>query len=91
MSQPDNEKVYELNKECSIEDHSSCLLDMAVGMAGDISQDEGLTLSPQLQHIMDTQKLTESSVRSALREWMNTVPESQKEVATELLNIVENV
>lgn len=88
MSQQDNEKVYELNKECSIKDHRSCLLATAVGMAADISCDEGLALSPQLKHILDTQRLTESTVRSALQEWINTVPDSQKEIAAELLNTV---
>ncbi|QYR19654.1 hypothetical protein KZ483_17340 [Paenibacillus sp. sptzw28] len=90
MNQPDNEKVYELNKECSLEDHRPCMLTTAVGMAADISEQEGLTLSPQLQYIMETQRLTDSGVRSALREWVNTIPESQKEVAAELLSIVEN-
>lgn len=88
MNQLDNEKVYELNKECRIDDHRSCVLATVVGMAADISSNEGLTLSPQLQHIVDTQKLTESTVHSALQEWMNTVPESQKKIAAELLNTV---
>lgn len=91
MSQLDNEVVYSLNMECSIADHRSCELATVVGMAADISQQEGIALPPQLQLIMDTQNLTESSVRLALYEWVNTIPESQKEVAADLLHIIENV
>ncbi|XEC94691.1 hypothetical protein AB6A23_25960 [Paenibacillus tarimensis] len=90
MNQLEHEKTYALNMECSLEDHLPCVLATAVGMAVDISQQEGLALTPQLQHIVDTQKLTESGVRSALHEWLETVPESQTEVAADLLNLVEN-
>ncbi|MFB5268073.1 hypothetical protein ACE41H_15000 [Paenibacillus enshidis] len=90
MSQPDNEKVYDLGTACSLEDHRQCQFSTVVGMAADISEQEGLDLSPQLKVIMETKKLTESSMKSALREWVNTIPESQKEVAADLLNIAEN-
>lgn len=90
MSQLDNEIVYGLTMECSIADHRPCELATVVGMAADISQQEGITLPLQLQLIMDTQTLTESSVRLALHEWVNTIPESQKEVAAGLLLILEN-
>lgn len=90
MSQLDNESVYDLTMECSIVDHRPCELTTVVGMAADICQEEGIALPPRLQLIMDTQILTESSVRLALHEWVNTIPESQKEVATGLLRILEN-
>ncbi|ANY73810.1 hypothetical protein [Paenibacillus ihbetae] len=90
MSQLDNEIIYGLSMECSIADHRPCELATVIGMAVDISQQEDIALPPQLQLIMDTQTLTESGVRLALHEWMNTIPESQKEVAAGLLSILEN-
>jgi hypothetical protein len=90
MSQPDNEKVYELDKACSLEDHRQCQLSAVVGMAADISQQEGLDLPPQLQKIMETQTVTVSGLQSALREWIHTIPEDQKEVAADLLNLAES-
>lgn len=90
MSQLDNEIVYSLTIECSIADHRPCELATVFGMAADISQQEGIALPPQLQFIMDTQTLTESSVRLVLHEWVDTIPESQKEVAGDLLQILEN-
>lgn len=90
MSQLDNEMVYSLTMECSIADHRPCELATIVGMAADISQQEGIALPPQLQLIMDTQTLTESNVRLALNEWVNTIPKSQKEVAADLLHILDN-
>ncbi|MFD1956643.1 hypothetical protein ACFSL6_21280 [Paenibacillus thailandensis] len=89
MSQLDNETVYGLTAECSIADHRPCELATVVGMAADISQQEGIALPPKLKSIMDTQTMTETSVRLALHEWANTIPESQKEIAADLLRIVE--
>ncbi|MGG4046126.1 MULTISPECIES: hypothetical protein [Paenibacillus] len=90
MSQLDNENVYSLTMECNISDHRPCELATVVGMAADISRQEGIALPPQLQFIMDTQTMTESSVRLALHEWVNTIPESQKEIAGDLLHILGN-
>ncbi|WP_339322939.1 hypothetical protein [Paenibacillus sp. FSL W8-0194] len=90
MSLPDNEIAYGLTMECSIADHRPCELATIVGMAVDISEQEGIALPPQLKRIMDTQILTESSVRSALHEWVHTIPESQKEVAAALFHVLEN-
>ncbi|MFB5675171.1 hypothetical protein ACE3NQ_11465 [Paenibacillus terreus] len=90
MSQPDNEKVYELGKACSLDDHRQCQLSTVVGMAADISQQEGLKLPPQLQRIVETQTVTVSGLQSALREWMHTIPEDQKEVAADLLDLAVN-
>ncbi|UUZ86432.1 hypothetical protein LJK88_25490 [Paenibacillus sp. P26] len=89
MNQLEIEKVYYLNQECSIADHHRCQLATVVCMAADISEQEGLALPPQLQRIMDTQIFTESDVRSALLEWVDTIPEWQREEAEELLSIVE--
>lgn len=63
MSQLDNEIVYSLTMECSIADHRPCELATVFCMAADISQQEGIALPPKLQFIMDTQTLTESSLK----------------------------
>jgi hypothetical protein len=84
------EKEYHWTKECDLEDHRPCELAVAVGMAAGISLEEGKSIPPKLQEILDTEILTESRAKDALTEWAQTVDEQYREQADAILSWVEN-
>jgi hypothetical protein len=82
------ERMYDFDAPCSVDDHRQCELATAIGMAADISVQEGQAVPPRLQALMDSGQLTESRVRAALEEWEQTVPSDRHEEAEEIVAIV---
>lgn len=72
------ERVYGLEDECSLDDHRSCDLRSAAGMAVDWLQVEGKPLPETLERIQSGGQFTESELKAALVETHKAMPDQYK-------------
>lgn len=72
------ERVYGMEDKCEIDDHRSCDLRSAAGMATDWMQMEGKPLPPTLAKIQEGGYFTETELQAALVEVHNNMPEEYK-------------
>lgn len=86
------ERHYDLGPDgkCDINDHRPCEMRVAVGMAADICETEGIAMTPGLQRIWDEQYASDTQLKQAMAEWAQTVPPERKDEAENIVWIVSN-